>query len=73
MCPIFLSESEVQQLTGRLRPKAQCMWLLNHGWKYTVNQLGRPVVAIAEAERKLVGNTSNHLTGKEPNWEALNG
>ena len=72
MSPIFLSESEVHQLTGRLRPKAQCTWLLNHGWKFTVNALGKPIVATAEVEQRLLGN-AKLPTGNEPNWGALNG
>ena len=73
MSLIFLSDLEVQQLTGRHRPTAQCHWLQKHGWKHDINAIGRPVVAIAEAERKLVGSTAKNLTGKEPNWGALNG
>lgn len=73
MCPIFLSEADIQQLTGLQRSKAQCKWLNHHGWKFDVNALGKPVVAIAEAERKLVGNLSNASTKGEPNWEGLNG
>ena len=73
MSLIFLSDLEVQQLTGRHRPTAQCHWLQKHGWKHDINAIGRPVVAIAEAERKLVGKPFNQPSGKEPNWEVLNG
>jgi len=73
MLPIFLSDKDINCLTGRLRPSAQCRWLQHNGWKYTVNQLGRPVVAFAEAERKLVGTSTNQSSSKEPNWESLDG
>jgi hypothetical protein len=67
---VFLTDSEKHQLTGLIRPSAQIRWLRKHGYRFTVNALGDPVIAIAEANRKLVGGTR---TTKEPNWEALNG
>lgn len=72
MSLIFLSDLEVQQLTGRHRPTAQCHWLQKHGWRFTVNALGNPIVATAEAERHLLGN-AKLSAGKEPNWGALDG
>lgn len=69
---IFLSDIEVQQLTGRYRPTAQCKWLRKHSWKFTVNALGNPIVATAEAERHLLGNAKLSSV-QEPNWDALNG
>lgn len=67
---MFLTPSELQTLTGRLRPSAQVRWLRDHGYRLTVNALGEPVVAIAEANRKLVGGGKQ---AQEPNWEAMNG
>jgi hypothetical protein len=67
---MFLTVSEIQALTGRTRHSAQVRWLRDHGYRHTVNALGAPVVAIAEANRKLVGGTK---TTQQPNWEALNG
>lgn len=65
---MFLTPAELQTLTGRQRPSAQVRWLRDHGYRLTVNALGEPVVAIAEANRKLVGGTKTH---QEPNWDAL--
>lgn len=65
---MFLTTDELHTLTGRLRPSAQVRWLRQHGYRHTVNALGAPVVAIAEANRKLVGGAK---TNQEPNWEAL--
>lgn len=67
---MFLTEHEIRQLTGRQRPSAQVRWLRQHGYRLTVNALGAPIVAVAEANRKLVGGTK---TAQEPNWEAMNG
>jgi hypothetical protein len=67
---MFLTPDEIQSLTGRVRPTAQARWLRQHGYRHTVNALGLPVVAVAEANRKLVGGAK---TNQEPNWEAMNG
>jgi hypothetical protein len=67
---MFLTPSEIHTLTGRQRPSAQVRWLRQHGYRHTVNALGVPVVAVAEANRKLVGGAK---TNQEPNWEAMNG
>lgn len=65
---MFLTSDEIQTLTGRVQRSAQVRWLRRHGYRHTVNALGSPVVAIAEANRKLVGGVR---TTQEPNWEAL--
>ena len=69
----FLSNSDIQQLTGLKRPKAQCNWLQRHGWTYTVNALGHPIVASAEATSKLVNCRSIKRSHVIPNWEAIDG
>lgn len=65
---MFLTRDELRVLTGRLRPSAQARWLRDHGYRHTVNALGAPVVAVAEANRKLVGGVK---VAQEPHWEAL--
>ncbi len=69
----FLSKPDIQQLTGRIRPSAQLAWLSKHDWKFTIDALGNPVIAINEAESKLVGKSTSNHSNKEPNWEALHG
>ena len=68
---MFLSSCEINRLTGYVRPSAQVRWLRRNGYRLTVNALGEPVVAAAEAARKLVGGSSN--VTQEPNFEAING
>lgn len=68
---MILAPSEVQTLTGYVRHSAQIRWLRHHGWRFTVNALGRPVVAIAEFHRKQVGGSVGRQ--QEPRFEALNG
>lgn len=56
---MFLSEEEVERLTGRSRPSAQRRWLLEHGVPHEVNALGLPVVLIAVVEESLRAKTPN--------------
>jgi hypothetical protein len=67
---LFLSASDVATLTGYQRHSAQVRWLQRHGWRFTVNALGKPVIAVAEFNRRMVGGKSS---SQEPNWDALNG
>lgn len=67
---MFLSLAEIQQLTGYTRASAQVRWLRRHGWRFTVNALGRPVVALSEFNRCMVGG---RIASQEPNWDALHG
>ena len=66
---VFLSTAEIIQLTGKKRPSAQIRELRKRGYKIDVNGLGEPIVAIAEATRKLVGGSAARQ--QEPKWDAL--
>jgi hypothetical protein len=69
---MFLTPQELQRLTGYVRASAQVRWLRKNGWRFTVNGLREPIVAVAESECKLVsgmGTARQH----EPNFGALNG
>jgi hypothetical protein len=68
---MFLSVEEIQRLTGKVRPSAQIVWLKAHGYRFTVNGLNQPIVAVAESNRKLVGGSAARQ--QEPNWDAMNG
>ena len=67
---MFLTPLEIQRLTGYTRPSAQIRWLRHHGWRFTVNALGDPVVALAESNRHMVGGKAASM--QEPNWEGMN-
>lgn len=69
---MFLSVEEIVRLTGKRRPSAQIRWLKDHSYRFTVNGLNEPIVAVAESHRKLVGGGSPQRQ-KEPNWGALRG
>jgi hypothetical protein len=42
---VILGSSDIELLTGYVRSSAQARWLRRHGWRFTVNALGAPVVA----------------------------
>lgn len=67
---MFLTVSDLRTLTGYVRCSAQVRWLRRHGYRFTVNALGTPVVAVAEFNRRMVGGRSAQ---QEPNFEAMNG
>lgn len=67
---MFLTEADIHRLTGKKRPSAQARWLKRKGYRFTVNGLGEPIVAVAEANRKLVGGA---VRKEEPNWGAMHG
>jgi hypothetical protein len=66
-----ISGADIVALTGYLRASAQVRWLRGHGWRFSVNALGRPVIATAEWSRKMIGGSATQQ--QEPNWGALNG
>jgi hypothetical protein len=67
ICPV----STIRTLTGYVRSSAQVNWLRRHGWRFTVNGLGEPIVALAEFNRHLVGGRA--ANNQEPNFEDING
>jgi hypothetical protein len=69
---MLLAEKELCDLTGYVRPSAQVKWLQRNGWRFTVNALGKPAVAVAEFNRRMVGG-SGTIKHQEPNWEAIRG
>lgn len=67
---MIVPRSDLKDLTGYTRASAQARWLRKHGWKFTVNALGEPVVAVAEFNRKMVGGKS--AKNQEPVFEGIN-
>ena len=52
---MFLSDEDVQRLTGRTRPSAQCRWLLANGYPHEINGLGKPLLLRSVIEQRLGG------------------
>ena len=70
---MIVPRSDLQALTGYVRASAQARWLRQHGWRFTVNALGDPVVALAEFNRHMVGGSA--ARNQQPNfdWDVING
>jgi hypothetical protein len=68
---VILSPSELVNVTGFTRASAQIRWLRKHGWKFTVNGIDKPVVAVAEFNRHMVGGRA--ARSQEVNLEGING
>lgn len=67
---MILSASDIESMTGYKRPSAQVRWLRRHGYKFTINRLGDPVVAVAEFNRHMVGGRAAQ---REPDFGAIHG
>ena len=68
---LFLSDHEVQELTGLRRPAAQHRWLLEHGFTAVRRADGRVRVARAHVLRLMDGTDTAGQRLAEPNWSAL--
>jgi hypothetical protein len=71
MSTATLSDADIVTLTGYIRASAQVRWLRKHGWRFSINALGHPVIATDEFSRKMVGESAAQQ--QEPNWGKLNG
>lgn len=68
---MIIAASDLKAVTGYVRASAQVRWLRSHGWRFTVNALGEPIVALAEFNRHMVGGKP--AENQEPNFEGING
>lgn len=68
---MIVAKEYLVKLTGYVRASAQARWLRHNGWKFTVNALGAPIVAVAEFNRHLVGGKGAQR--QEVNLEGING
>lgn len=65
---MFLSQENIERLTGRSRASAQRRWLLEHGFPHEVNALGFPVVLCSVVEERLGAKAPKKA---KPNFAAL--
>jgi hypothetical protein len=56
---MFLTEEEVRELTGLVRPAAQVRWLKEHSYPFEVNAKGHPKVLKSVVEKRLGGKLSS--------------
>ena len=71
---MILTAEQLASLTGRRRAAGQIQWLTEHGYRFDVNALGRPVVLVKEVEGKLLSPELRKTIRKpsEPNFAAVN-
>lgn len=70
---LFLNDEELLQLTGYRRAHEQKRWLSARRWKFETNAAGKPRVARAFLERRLVGEaqTADPAPAPQHNFGAL--
>ena len=67
---MFLTDQDMESLTGYKRPADQRRWLVGHGWTFEVRADGKNVVLLEEARNRLLTNKSAHRSA-EPDLDAL--
>lgn len=74
---MFLSEIDLQSLTGYKRPGDQRRWLASHGWAFEIRADGKNVVLHEEARARMLtapgrkAGSSNRGRSAEPDLESL--
>ena len=67
---MFLTATEIAELTDRKRAPEQIQWLTDHGYRFDVGASGRPKVLLKEVEQKLL--SGGKLTAKTPALHLIN-
>jgi len=65
---MFLSDPEMQRLTGYRRPSTQARWLSRRGYRFEVNALGKIIMLSSAVDQKL---SPSAASPKKPNFEML--
>jgi hypothetical protein len=69
---LYLSPSELRELTGRAWPTAQTRWLRRNHWRFVIDGNGLPKVAREYWRRRMVdGDSPTELEANEPNFLAI--
>ena len=69
---MILTPDELHALTGRRQPSKQIAWLAANGWRFVLNADGRPVVARAYYERRMVAGPARAVAdAPTPDFAAL--
>lgn len=72
---LFLTDDELKALTHAVRSPTQIEWLRNNRWLFEISRTGKPRVARAYLERRMVGGEQVHeIAPAEPpahNFAAL--
>ena len=68
---MFLTQEELEELTGRVRKSAQVEALRTMGIMHTIRPDGRPLVLRSHIEAMMGGASDKKEKPVEPNWSAL--
>lgn len=68
---MFLTPTDIAELTGRKRPSAQQKQLNAMGVQFKVRADGSLVVLRSHVDKLLGGQAERKQRSREPNWEAL--
>lgn len=73
MSDLLLTDDELEDLTGYKVWRCQIEWLRRRGWRFETNAAGRPRVARAYFERRMVGEEKTEEPAPRPRhkFEAL--
>lgn len=80
MNPLFLTRSELAELTGFKAPHCQARWLVRNRWRFVLNRRNAPQVARDHFNERMGcggrghshADTINHVAaGEQPNFGAL--
>lgn len=69
---MFLTAAELFELTGRIQPSAQTRWLRRKRWRFELDADGRPKVARAYHDRRMLGDDAKE-PGPRPDFAAIRG
>ncbi len=61
-----LSRAELVELTGRQHADSQAAWLVARGWPFQLDADGRPKVARAEWERRMLSGVARINAPRRP-------
>jgi hypothetical protein len=64
---IWITDSDIERLTGYKQPSKQCAWLSAHSYKFTLSGEGKPLVP---SEQFSVKSKPRAVNG--PNFGAIN-
>lgn len=65
---MILTKKQLVELTGYKRSADHIRWLTKHGWKFEIDRLGRPKVAVEEYMQRMVSNTKKVERVNTPNF-----
>ena len=68
---MFLTDTQLRQLTGAQRKSHQVAWLRANGWPFEITRTGHPRVATDYFRSRLVEPAVPSTQYQEPNFGAL--